>query len=752
MQIVVGQNTLNIQMTAVSGQSTFGFDSGAAVYLENANRVDAIRVQNTSGITVLTGLEIKFSQPSGNGKVHLYLFDDNNGLPGNLLIDAGEVNTGPSWAGIYSLNYPVTPGAFYQIAFELSAPNTIEYTTTTTPTHTANESIPYGTPPVGLTWLTPWNTPYVMRAIGNVVTPPPSTGMNIIGYINDNQVPPNNTELNKLTHLIYETIFVTSSTDPTLFDGHGDFSRMTTFRNNAKSANPNIKFLASLGGGNYQDQWDHGHLTAIMANQTYRAQLVTNLANLVSTYNLDGVDIDWEGTDVVGANYHAFLISLRAALPGKVITVVTDPVYITNQYSPWFNPITDPPLVDGFNITSYGLTYANFITYTSQWITAGFPVVKLFTGYSSLVDDISLIAPKVTWGMAQKLGGQFLWTVDTPASASFIDAIYNTVNGIQPPPSGGNFKLTIDNTKMLSGMVNFPVLIKLGASSGITAKDTRSIFTALGNNMLKLAVTLSDGITQCFAEISRWDAVNQLGEIWASIPNTSNPILNLNFNPAMADNTAYVGITGSVPALNVWDAFFEAVYHLAVQGTGAVAEFKDSTAHANHGSGKSRYYPAGYNESIGTPPALSVGPMGVAQLFGPGRNLIEFLNPSNNGFSRKTINSYMHMEWWMNITNVQVGVSNSALITKGHAAYADPSGINKCEYDLSLYWDSTGHDPTSYVYAQVGHQGGWVCHLAMANGGKFCQYLAVLYTLDGASVDWARNHFGCLVIDPLSGL
>jgi hypothetical protein len=144
------------------GLKTFGFDSGSSVYTEAANRLDAAKVQNTAGTGVLVKLEVKCNQAAGQGKIRIGLYADNNGLPGQLLVDGGEVNAGPSWVGVSGFNYPVTDGTNYWIVFGMSAPNTIEYTSSVN-AHSADENVPYGPLPNSVPWLTPWDTPYVVR-------------------------------------------------------------------------------------------------------------------------------------------------------------------------------------------------------------------------------------------------------------------------------------------------------------------------------------------------------------------------------------------------------------------------------------------------------------------------------------------------------------------------------------------------------------------------------------------------------------
>jgi len=264
----------------------------------------------------------------------------------------------------------------------------------------------------------------------------PST--RIVGYAGSPGTNYENVEWNKLTEVVIGTMAVTSSTNPTIMDASGThFTTLTNIRNEARAVNPNIKVLAQLTGGNWQS-WDDGHLTAIMGNATYRSQLATNLASFISTYNLDGIDIDWEGTDITEANYHAFLVSLRADLPSGKIISVDAPAAIDDQpakdYKYWFNPTTDSAYINWYDIMSYGFSYSNFTTYAEQWINAGFPLGQLNWGYDAnedaQADNISLVPEKVGWTLAQGAGGEMIWMVDHDVNGNsqlFINTVYGAI-------------------------------------------------------------------------------------------------------------------------------------------------------------------------------------------------------------------------------------------------------------------------------------------------------------------------------------
>lgn len=146
--------------------------------------------------------------------------------------------------------------------------------------------------------------------------------------------------------------------------------------------------------------------------------------------------------------------------------------------------------------------------------------------------------------------------------------------------------ITVDHTVLTEALVRFPLLLYLSTSSGKGSKDLTSIFTELPINgaRRKIAVTTSDGTTQLYVEIEKWDSSGKKAFLWVSkagwiISNTEDTILYIYYDITKPDNTSYVGDKGSTPALNVWDTFFKMVQHM----TGVGSPIIDSTNEANDG-------------------------------------------------------------------------------------------------------------------------------------------------------------------------
>jgi hypothetical protein len=185
----------------------------------------------------------------------------------------------------------------------------------------------------------------------------------------------------------------------------------------------------------------------------------------------------------------------------------------------------------------------------------------------------------------QFLGGTE--TGDTSQDSWNIDATFLHVwGGASAWLSGWDkrVRITIDHNDVDTALSNFPILVYLSnSSSGRNNDDVSFIFDELQNdiNRKKIAVTKSDGLTQCYIEIEEWDDVSEQAWLWVKVPNissTADTVLYLYYDNDHTDNTVYVGDPNSTPAENVWDANFKGVWHMKeVNAT-------DSTSNSNDGT------------------------------------------------------------------------------------------------------------------------------------------------------------------------
>jgi len=155
-------------------------------------------------------------------------------------------------------------------------------------------------------------------------------------------------------------------------------------------------------------------------------------------------------------------------------------------------------------------------------------------------------------------------------------------------------KLTIDQADIDADLANFPIFLYLSTSSGYNAKDISFIFDELtaDANRKKIAVTTSDGTTECKVEIEKWDDANEKALLWVkapSITDVGNTDLYLYYDSTHADNDANVGDPESAPAMAVWDANFRMVHHMRDYNT---SNIHDSTTNNVDGAKRAAGEPA----------------------------------------------------------------------------------------------------------------------------------------------------------------
>jgi hypothetical protein len=149
-------------------------------------------------------------------------------------------------------------------------------------------------------------------------------------------------------------------------------------------------------------------------------------------------------------------------------------------------------------------------------------------------------------------------------------------------------KITINHEDIGVDLSDFPVLIHLSNSSGINSDDVSFVFDELRSDAdrKKIAVTLNDKVTQCYVEIEKWDVANKQAWLWVKVPSissTTDTELYLYYDKDHADNADYVGDIDSIPAENVWNNNFMAVWHFRELAGGNDA-IKDSTSNSNDGT------------------------------------------------------------------------------------------------------------------------------------------------------------------------
>jgi len=136
-----------------------------------------------------------------------------------------------------------------------------------------------------------------------------------------------------------------------------------------------------------------------------------------------------------------------------------------------------------------------------------------------------------------------------------------------------------------------------GTEGDVGGTDVSSIFDELTSdaNRLKIALTKTDGTTQLYGEIEKWDDANEAATIWVSksdlvLATGGTTDIYIYYDAAQADNTTYIGDTNDAVAENVWDSNYKMVQHMA-DGASTSATY-DSTDNDLDGTKKDANEPA----------------------------------------------------------------------------------------------------------------------------------------------------------------
>jgi hypothetical protein len=173
---------------------------------------------------------------------------------------------------------------------------------------------------------------------------------------------------------------------------------------------------------------------------------------------------------------------------------------------------------------------------------------------------------------------------------------------------GRRVRLNIDSNDIDENLTDFPVLIYLSSSSGRNDDNLSFVFDEIQSesDRKKIALTTSDGETQCYAEIERWNATSEEAWLWVRVPSisdSSNTELYLYYDSDHADNTVYVGDPNSAPAEAVWGNDFRLVTHM--RDDPDTSHVRDSTGYDNDGT----------KTAAGEPVVTTSGNISDAQVF-----------------------------------------------------------------------------------------------------------------------------------------
>ena len=166
------------------------------------------------------------------------------------------------------------------------------------------------------------------------------TSFRVIGYMTGANVSDGSALTFDFSHINYLNIAFVNP------DPGGNFSTLAGLDKVVAAAHAkNVKILVSIGGGSAP-----AYYSSLLADGT-RTDFVNNIVRFVSDNQLDGVDVDLEGT-LIDNNYEAFITDLSNALApkGKLLTAAIATAY-QSQYSD-----KALALMDFINVMSYDKT------------------------------------------------------------------------------------------------------------------------------------------------------------------------------------------------------------------------------------------------------------------------------------------------------------------------------------------------------------------------------------------------------------
>jgi len=212
--------------------------------------------------------------------------------------------------------------------------------------------------------------------------------MKIIGYIAndclDNGATMRNHLLawinwNKIDVVVLSALTATSAADPTLVTKDGANNWFPDIVSACRASSPSTKILISIGGTT--------DLTAIMHNAGLRATLVSNVLAAVTTYSVDGIDMDWEDFD---ANHQTDLAAFIDAIY-PTLHAAGQKISLFSQWSKSQFEVTVAEFakVDYLMTSSYYGDAAYVEDFINTWAAAGYDKSKIFPGLAMEGFDLS---------------------------------------------------------------------------------------------------------------------------------------------------------------------------------------------------------------------------------------------------------------------------------------------------------------------------------------------------------------------------
>jgi GH18 family chitinase len=281
----------------------------------------------------------------------------------------------------------------------------------------------------------------------------------VVGYLPDWAGPADQVQYRELTHVCYAFALPADANGALRLSSARAAAKLRDVVTRAHA--DGCQVLISVFGG--LNALDLQMVRAAASTQVGRMNIVRSVIGLVSQYDLDGADIDWEYPTGQGDDFAQLMASLRGALPGSKL--LTAAVIAGANFAAGLaiqRPVFD--VVDWLGIMTYddnlpGQPHASYdfaVHYAEQWAARGLPRSKLVVGipfyarpggrsYASfvsadranadrdVVDGLGYngrptVRRKTAWALANA-GGVMFWELsqDTHDDTSLVSAAHEVV-------------------------------------------------------------------------------------------------------------------------------------------------------------------------------------------------------------------------------------------------------------------------------------------------------------------------------------
>jgi chitinase len=256
---------------------------------------------------------------------------------------------------------------------------------------------------------------------------------NIVGYFPSWSGAASAIDYSKYSHINYSFGIPNSNGTIPAIENSGKLSELVALGHAS-----NTKILLAIGGW-LGSSPDNTPFEAIATNQTAINQFVNSCANLITQYNLDGIDIDWE-YPTSQARWNALMNPLATRIHGmgKLLTAaVPAGSYYGNNYG-------NLAILDLVNIMSYDCScpsnapYSQAVDAINYWTSRGVTKEKRVLGipFYSSDNNTNLHVQKANLAKTSA-GGIMIWEISTWGD---INAVYNTLGSVckggdQPQPT-----------------------------------------------------------------------------------------------------------------------------------------------------------------------------------------------------------------------------------------------------------------------------------------------------------------------------